>query len=161
MINKMNDYWKRHGRGHYRFTTSWWGEGGHVTLPTSLSPQIHQPTARGAPAAPSSGPGPPAAPRKGAARHPRSVSPRPLRPCRPCSCRAWPCLLRPRPLHRHHPSRLSRSTWHPRPPAHHLLHCHHPHPRPRTPPWTSCGPSRRRPTPSGSWLAPFSRDWPN
>lgn len=24
----MNDYWKRHGRGHYRFTTSWWGEGG-------------------------------------------------------------------------------------------------------------------------------------
>lgn len=135
-----------------------------LVLPTSLSPQTHQPTARGAPAAQSLGPKPPAIPRKGAASHLRSVSPRPLQPCRPSSCPAWPCLHHPQLLHhrRHHPrppSHCSRPKWHPRPPAPHALRCLHP--RPQTPPWTSCGLSRRLPMPSGSWRAPCARDWPN
>lgn len=138
---------------------------GSPTSYFSLSPQIHQPTARGAPAAPSLGPGPPAIPRKGAASHPRSVSPRPLQPCRPSSCPAWPCLHHPQPLlhrrHGHpHSSHHSRFQWHPRPLAPHPLHCLR-HPRPQTLPWTSCGPSRRLPTPSGSWPAPSGRDWPS
>lgn len=151
--------WMGSGKGKSR--QHWASPSPYLHL--SLSPQRHQPTARGAPAAPSSGPGPPAVPRKGAAHRPRSVSPRPLQPCRRSSCPAWPCLRRPQPPRRrsHHPSHLSRCMWHPRPPAHHLLHCHHPRPRPQTPPWTSCGLSRRLPTPSGSWLAPCSRDWPN
>lgn len=127
-------------------------------LPTSLSPQMHQPTARGAPAARSPGPGPPAIPRKGAAPRPRSVSPRPLQPCRPSSCPVWLCLRRPRPLHLHHPRHHSRSKLPPRPPALCPLHRLCPCSQARTPPWTSCGRSRRRPTPSGSWPAPCGRD---
>ncbi|XP_047294705.1 myb-related transcription factor, partner of profilin isoform X1 [Homo sapiens] len=128
-------------------------------IPELWEAEIHQPTARRAPAARSHGPGPPALPRKGAAHGPRSVSHHPLRPCSRSSCLAWPCLHHPQPLHCH-PHR-HWPKWHPHPLAPHPLLGLHPRSRPQTPPWTSCGPSRRLPTPSGSWPAPFDRDWPN
>lgn len=120
-----------------------------ITYPRSVSLQIPQPRAKGAPAAQSPRPGPLAMSLK-----PRRVSPLPLQPCSLSSCPAWPCLHLSLPLHRH-PRRWPK--WHLHPLAHHLLGP----PQPQNSPWTFCGLSRRLPMPSGSWLAPFGRDWPN